>query len=210
MSSENGRVDCVTPLLQSEIVYSATGGPAACTSDVYPPGLSKNESTYREINEGLDFGQSTNTSVLIDISINQFFSASGFGTNQTNFRRRIVLIDAPTSNNQMKTGMFSVSECPGDFTSNARCRRTINRSDTLRFSTYQDDDPGFYCILEPGETYYINFVLSQDPYNVPPECLDPSDTVCAVFYSETGLTFIEKLIKLLLKMSEKYLLINQG
>ncbi|WP_223787151.1 hypothetical protein [Marinicella meishanensis] len=157
-----------------------------CSDVVFPPGLTAVANTYRQINEGFDFGQSTNSTVELTLSNNEFAAISGFFLDQTNFRRRIVFEQAPTNYNLIESATITVSECPGDFTDNAVCKRTVNNFSNMFFSTNPADNPVLYCIMDPTKTYYINYVTTPDPYNEAPYCQNGGDTECTIFYSETS------------------------
>ncbi len=159
-----------------------------CSSNVYPQGLSLGQATYIEINDNQQFGESTNTSFLLNMNTSQFFALSGFQYDAIDSRRRIVIADAPTNFRLMGQGTMSISECPGDFTNTAKCVIPISRSGanrTVRISTRLTDigDP-LYCVVDPNETYFVNFVHSPDPGVVQPECDSAQNQTCAVFYSE--------------------------
>ncbi len=157
---------------------------SACTSAIYPPNLLIEDGLYSEFNDGYPFGQSTNTNFIADISTNEFLSLSGFNLTTPNTRRRIVSEVAPVNYNPMDQGTISVSRCPGDFSETAVCRFVVNTFSVLLFSTNQNDDPGTYCILDPAKTYYINYVMSADPYVELPTCLNQAHQSCAIFYIE--------------------------
>lgn len=160
-----------------------------CTTDVYPPGLFRENGTYEQYNDGEPFGVSTNTSFLLDIRINRFVVLDNFSYPQVNAWRRIVFVDAPTNHNMMHVGTISVSECPGDFSETATCRISVHNNKTIFVTTRPgDSDIDPFCKLDPNKSYYINYVLTDDPYNGMPECADVTDTVCAMFYSETLLS----------------------
>ena len=165
--------------------FSVAGG-GSCSSNNYPPNYEPVFASYESINDGFGFGQSTNASFLLNIELDQFVALSDFGTTQTNFRRRIVFVDSPTNYNLFWQALITVSHCPGDFTANAVCSMVVHDSSTLHFSTNPNDDPGFYCILDPNESYYINYVLTPDPYTTGSRCHNISHTECALFYSEAN------------------------
>ena len=204
---DQGVIQCSAATIQTEIEFQATGGPIECSSDVYPPAHTRISGLFRDINDGFDFGESTNTSALLSFHITRFYALSEFGTDRLDFRRRIVFEDAPSSHNLMRIGTFSVSECPGDFTETARCRKQIQSLSTLFFSTRPDDDPELYCLLEPGERYYINFIHSPDPYGASSECRNSSHNECAMFFSETTLSpvhiVLEKMLIWMRKQIDK-------
>lgn len=156
----------------------------ACTSAIYPPSLLIEEGLYSDFNDGFPFGQSTNTSFIADIRTNEFLSLSGFNLTTPNTRRRIDSLQAPTNFNPMDKGTISVSRCPGDFSETAVCKFVVVEYSSLLFSTNQNDDPGTYCILDPAKTYYMNYVMSADPYVELPTCLSPTHQSCAIFYTE--------------------------
>lgn len=159
-----------------------------CTNAVYPPGLTRTNSTYPEVSEGFNFGENANTDVTLPISTSSFLSISGFGLNATNFRRRVDFADAPTDQNLMNVATYSVSECPGDFTATSVCTKAISNFSNIQFSTNQSDDPNAFCILESGKSYYLNFVMDQFPYSGPgPSCDTASDSTCSAFYTEIAI-----------------------
>ncbi len=157
-----------------------------CSSSVFPQGLNRVQATYQSVNDGFGFGESTNTSFLLDASVTSFVTLSGFKFDQVNTRRRVVFADAPTSSRLMGTGTMSISECPGDFTNTAECVFEVNNTSTLLFST-NSADPSAFCKLDPTKTYYANYIHSADPYNITPTCQSPTNQTCGFFYTETEL-----------------------
>lgn len=155
-----------------------------CSSDVYPQNLQPDFRDYVVLNDGREFGTSTHTSVLINISNNRFVVADNFTTPTQRFRRRIVFEDPPTSHNFAELSTISISECPGDFSNSAVCVFDVNRGSNLYISTRLNEDPDQYCILEPGTSYYFNVINSPFPYSVQPYCRNLSDSECAIFYTE--------------------------
>lgn len=160
-----------------------------CDPSMHPPGLTMVEDVYANINDGFPFGESTNTSFLLNIWNTQFVSLSDFSLPTEETTRRIVFVDAPTSHNHMDTGTVSVSECPGDFSDEtATCVLPVHNNSTLFISTKASDplseSPGF-CRLDPRKTYFINYVTSPAPYDEPPSCQAAGAEDCAMFYSES-------------------------
>ncbi|WP_223787063.1 hypothetical protein [Marinicella meishanensis] len=174
---------CGSQVANVNVTFNAN---SSCSPTVYPAGLERVEKVYTEINDGQPFGVSTNTDVLEDIGIGQFLSVSGFSLNQTNFRRRIVFEQAPTNHRLMENATISVAECPGDFSETAQCVKAVNNFSNMFFSTNPADNPALYCLMDKDTVYYFNIVLSNDPYNVTPECNNPVHEVCAIFYTETS------------------------
>jgi hypothetical protein len=170
------------------LIKVVAGGGNNCTAAVFPPNLTRITGVYSQYNDGVDFGESTNTSFELDIPNTHFFALSGFsltGNSQLNVRRKIILADAPTQR-QIDQSTMSVSECPGDFSNTATCVIPISTTlphSRVNFSTVPSDDPAVFCILDPTKTYYVNFVNSPDPYNTPPSCRI-GHSACTVFYSE--------------------------
>ncbi len=178
------------PAKSPEVHMDSTSDTAlngGCSATIYPPGLNISQGFYASFNDGYPFGFSTHTSFEASIFISTFMSLSGFSFDEFNARRRVVFSRPPSNFRPMASGFYSVSECPGDFTGSAICKGIIYNNSTLLFSTIATDDPSRYCILDPAATYYINFIMSDDPYNVPPSCASPSHSSCAVYYSETAL-----------------------
>jgi hypothetical protein len=157
--------------------------PGFCSTDVYPPGLARANGVYRNFNDGFDFGQSTNASFLANIGINTFLTLSDFSFPQADSRRRIALVDAPSNFNLMAVTTISISECPGDFTETATCLFEVNNNSNMFFSTRPSDADSFFCVLDPQQVYYINYITTPDPYNEPPSCND-DEPDCAVFYAK--------------------------
>lgn len=168
-------------------VSMTVDGNSTCSTSMYPPGLTRVNNTYQSVNDGFEFGVTTNTDVTLNISTSEFMTLSGFNLPFINFRRRIDFVSAPTNFNTMRIASVSVSECPGDFTGNAVCTKSIENFRSMRFSNNQADNPLLYCILDPTKNYYINFVHSESPYSESPSCNDSQDSICAVFYTETSL-----------------------
>lgn len=175
--------------VQSESAYIAyNSNSTECSENVYPSFLSRISGEYVDINDGQLFGDSTHTSVLVNLNVNSFGTYANFGTDRVNFRRRIVFEDTPTNYNHFDLGTYSVSHCPGDFTQNAQCRGQVHSATTLRFSTNPaDQNNSTYCYLERGVMYYINFVTTPDPYGIIPYCRNTSHDECAMFYTESAL-----------------------
>ena len=157
--------------------------PGFCTTDVYPPGLIRVNGVYRNYNDGFNFGESTNASFLANISINSFLTLSDFSFPQPDSRRRIALVDAPSNFNLMAISTISISECPGDFTETATCVFEVNNNSNVFFSTRPSDAGSFYCMLDPEQAYYINYITTPDPYNEAPSCVN-DEPDCAIFYAE--------------------------
>lgn len=160
-----------------------------CVDVPTPVGLNVASFNYvYDLNDGIEFGVSTNTDVLINLYNSSYGVASNFTYPATpNFRRRIDFVSAPTSHNSTHLSTVSISQCPGDFSETAVCTKVIESFRSMSFSNNVNDNPLLYCILTPGKTYYLNVVNSSDPYNIAPSCDDMSDTNCALFFTETSL-----------------------
>jgi len=179
---------CNTNVLEHSLVINieVDAESSNCSDVVFPPGFTALATTYQQINEGFAFGQSTNSTVELTLTNQEFAAVSGFFLDQPNFRRRIVFEQAPTNYNQMESATITISECPGDFTDNVVCKRVVNNFSNMFFSTNPADNPVLYCIMDPTQTYYINYVTSPDPYNTAPFCQNGGDNECTIFYSETS------------------------
>lgn len=167
------------------INYSEGGNPS-CTSAVYPSiAGSKVEIDYTVANDGYPFGTNTGGTLVETFGTSQFLALSNFSTNKTDFRRRIATYASPTSVNPWYAVTWSISECPGDFTSSAVCKGQMIPSNEIAISTKQTGEPASYCIIQPGVSYYLNFVHDLEPYDqTPGRCANPSHTSCAMFTSE--------------------------
>ncbi|MGJ8664005.1 MAG: hypothetical protein ACSHWU_10150, partial [Marinicella sp.] len=154
-----------------------------------PPGISAANFNYvLDLNDGLEFGVSTNTDVLINLFNTHYAVASNFTYPDTpNFRRRLDFVSAPTSHNKAHLSTVSISLCPGDFSETAVCSKVVESFRSMSFSSDTNDNPSLYCILEPGKTYYMNVINSSSPYTITPSCDDMSDSNCALFFTETSL-----------------------
>lgn len=174
----------------TQVVLNLVEGSNGPNCDLIPPlpnNLSQMNVNYTSINDGYPFGTSTNGSALLTMSNSRYAAMSEFIMPMQPFRRRIVFEDPPTSHNQADQSIISISLCPGDFSTTAKCVFNIPATSTLRISTFSDDDPDFYCLLVPGQTYYLNAINSPDPYNIQPYCAVSGNTECSLFFSETGL-----------------------
>jgi hypothetical protein len=158
--------------------------PSFCSTDVYPDGLFRIDADYAFFNDGFNFGESTNATFLANVHNDNFLTLSDFSFPQVNARRRIIMAPAPTNFNLISQGTISVSECPGDFSETATCVFTVSNTTNLFFSTKPSDADSFFCLLDPEQTYYINYITTPDPYNEPPECANQNHTSCAFFYAE--------------------------
>ena len=174
---------CNGEVANFNITYS--GSSSNCTTSVYPPGLTLETYTYQSINDGFGFGEDNNTDVVVNISNNRFAAISGFGSSQTNFRRRMDFVSPPTNYNQASQTTVAISECPGDFSNTAICSKVVSAFRSMKFSTNPADNPAIYCILDPTKTYYMNVVNSEDPYNIAPYCTNSAHSTCAIFYTES-------------------------
>ncbi len=160
----------------------------SCSSVVLPPNLDMVQGTYTEFNQGQPFGENNNVNFELDIQNSKFYALSGFSLEADNppfnNRRKITLQDAPTQR-QISQSTMSISECPGDFTQSAVCVIPLSAANsTARFSTVVTDDPGTFCILEAGKSYYVNYVNSPNPLATPPSCEISSNFACTIFYNE--------------------------
>lgn len=159
----------------------ANGFEQECSRDMYPDGLRKVSGTYEQYNDGYPFGESTNTSFLLNINTMTFVSLSGFSLPHENTRRRIVFENAPTNYNLMGSGLVSVSRCPGDFVT-ATCVMPVNNGSTL-FITTKPNDPPHWCHVDKDKEYFINYILTDD-LAYPPSCANMLHRTCAMFYTE--------------------------
>ncbi len=183
---ENTEITLTCGSLSSTVTVTYTQN-ASCTTAIYPAGLNIIQATYESVNDNQPFGASTNTSFLLNMSVTEFHTLSGFSFPQTEARRRVVFADAPTSFRLMGQGTMSVSECPGDFSNTAVCVIPVHNSKTVLFSTRASDSSASFCKLDPTKTYFVNYVHSADPYNVTPTCASSLNQTCAMFYTETEL-----------------------
>ncbi|MFC3195281.1 hypothetical protein ACFODZ_13595 [Marinicella sediminis] len=169
-------------LHQVDITVTA---PGFCTTEVYPPGLARVDGVYANYNDGVEFGNSTNVTFEANIAISTFLTLSEFSFDQPDTRRRITLVTAPTNYDPIEAGTISVSTCPGDFSQTAECVFNVTNNSTLFFSTRPSDagSPFNFCILDPTQSYYINYITTPDPYNQAPNCANGAQS-CAFFYSE--------------------------
>lgn len=161
------------------------GGPGECSSDVYPSGLLPDHYVYEDVKDGNSFGDTTNGNILLLINNSRFASVKTKMPNNIE-RRRINFVPGPTTYPKPYLSTLSVSLCPGDFSSTATCVWPFASAQDPNFfiSFDQTDNPDTYCILERGETYYLNFINSDAPYSSPPRCKNIADTSCTVFFSE--------------------------
>lgn len=156
-----------------------------CTEDVFPPGYIPVRRDYVDFNDTFLFGQSTHTSFELSMSIGTFVILEPFGWPDEDWSRRIVMEDAPTQR-FIGQSTISVSKCPGDFTEAAACSWVVNRTSTLWFSTREVPLFPHACKLEPGVDYYINYILTPEPYGQIASCHNTDYSVCTFFYSESG------------------------
>lgn len=164
-----------------------------CDDSLWPSGLRRIDRDYEEY-FGAPFGESTHLSNLVEFDVSSFVAIGGFTMPEEPLRRRLVFVMTPTSHNQPDRDnppTLTVSECPGDFTGSAVCTMTVTQSATLLMSTRpEDSELEHYCRLEPGRTYYLNFVASRTPFDAPPSCSDlPAydSSRCALLFSEAAL-----------------------
>ena len=139
---------------------------------------------YPSLNDNEPFGESVSTSFELNLKTDRYAVVSGFSLNAD--RRRMVFENAPTNYNLMSEVTISVSTCPGDFTSTAACLFQASNSSTLIFTT-KANDPDNWCKLERGKQYYINYILTPEPFTTAPACANPSHSRCAIFYTEAAL-----------------------
>ena len=151
-----------------------------------PSGLTRVNQPYSSFNDGFNFGESTNASFELQLRETEFATLSNFSYEVANERKRLVFTDAPPSLGIMGAATISISECPGDFTSAALCVMEVNNASTVRITTRpQDSTGGLVCKVVPGESYYINYIMSPAPYTSPPNCAAPINGRCTVFYAES-------------------------
>ena len=164
-----------------------------CAAVTIPAGLTVTNGVYRDYNGQADFGTSTNTTFLANLSTSEILSLADFTMSTPNFRRRFVFSDAPSNYNLMGDATVSISLCPGDFTATASCVMPVNNLTTLFFSNRPEDEnsPTPYCILDSSRSYFYNLIMSPDPMNVAPECENPANTSCAAFGSEAVLPQVD-------------------
>lgn len=139
---------------------------------------------YPSLNDNQPFGESTSTSFELNLQTNRYAVVSGFSL--PSGKRRMVFENAPTNYHLADRFSISVSECPGDFTATATCLMQAHNSSTLFFTT-NSHDPVSWCKLEAGKEYFINYILTPEPFTDLPTCANPSHSRCAIFYSEAGL-----------------------
>ena len=71
------------------------------------------------------------------------------------------------------TRLMSISRCPGDFNVEnlePGCIRSLSGTDGFR---WQGISHATRCALEPGQTYYLNFVYTDAPVGTPPSQITP-------------------------------------
>ena len=179
--------DSLTP--KSVTINYSVGNPN-CSSSVIPSGLSAKNIDYTVMNQGFSFGTNTNTNAIETFSTSQYLAISDLSTTNPNLRRSIQFYQNPTNLKPNWYVTMSISECPGDFTNAATCKKLIYpaQEPSMYVSTNQSDNPNIYCIIEPNKSYYLNFVHDNDPYDsTPGRCAFTSDTVCSIFFNESHL-----------------------
>ena len=159
----------------------------SCDHVTAPPGLVRINEDYLDLNDGIHFGQSTHTDVLIRLQtqpVGQYAVVSNFKAPNQIMRRRIDFVSPPTITNPSGFSLITISRCPGDFSVGATCAKVVAPFRSMKFSTHSNDDEMEFCVIEPGETYFMNVVFSQDPFSSAPECHNLSNSECGIFYTE--------------------------
>ncbi|MCX7552643.1 hypothetical protein OS175_02030 [Marinicella sp. S1101] len=183
-------LDCDNLPVQTRTIIFQTQVDPACASTVLPNNLTEGpvQTDYTLLNDGFPFGTNDDTNAIADFNVTQYMEISGFSTSQTNFRRKLQFFPTPSNFNSPFATTMSISRCPGDFNpSTAICTRLFvtTQFPQVRISTNPSDDPNTFCVIQPGQSYYLNFLHDNDPFDqTPGRCGFQTDSRCAVFFNE--------------------------
>lgn len=158
-----------------------------CSNFNPPPGTTDDNAgiTFEGLTTGgASIGSAQALSINFEVSRNKYW-AIRTDMPSTSMSRKESFTE-PFGNTTRAGYTVSLSKCPGDFsgssqTTNGRCV-VSGGNVSLRWTTDQSQSPTFRCIVEPGETYYLNVIHSlSTPYST----TDCSDTECGVLFQET-------------------------
>lgn len=183
-------IQCVkSEVITQTVEHGSTTNPPSCEHVQSPSNLQGPpvEIDYTLLNDGFPFGTSNDTNAIANFRVDQYLEISDLRTDQENFRRKLQFYPTPSNLNSPYVLTMSISECPGDFTVTAVCTRSIvvTTFPQVRVSTYPNDDPNTFCLIETNKSYYLNFIHDQFPFDgAPGRCGFTSNNECAVFFNE--------------------------
>lgn len=184
-------LECDNLPAASIIINYTPGGNPACDGLRMPSLITQEPEriSYTALNEGNPFGVSNDTNARYDFSINKYMEISGFSTNIENFYRILFFPTAPTGSNTSFIQSISISECPGDFNEDsAACVFLVSPqgSTQKRITTNQNETNPDICKIQTNTSYYMNVIHDRFPFDATAgRCASPTDTTCALFFSET-------------------------
>lgn len=158
-----------------------------CSSFSPPPGTSNDNPgvTFEDLTvAGASIGSAQSLSINFEIRRNKYWAIKTTFPNDIMSRKET--FTEPFSNTTRAGYRVAISKCPGDFSgsaqsSNGRCAISGGTL-SLRWTTDLTQSPTFRCLIEPGETYYLNIIHSIiEPYSQ----TDCSDTECGVLFQES-------------------------
>ncbi|TDR20810.1 hypothetical protein [Marinicella litoralis] len=167
---------------------------AACQSHPPPAGTSEQfGQTYVGVT-GQQFGDATSSSANFSIDKNKYVALQV--TAPTSLYLRKNSFEQPTANFTPASYTVSLSKCPGDFNVSSndvgrgRCvvggqQAGGSTTPVLRWTTKTNPtstDLALKCVLDPGDTYYLNIIHATTPPYSQTVCSD--STKCGVLFTE--------------------------
>jgi len=171
-------------------------------TDTYVGGLPQPPAVPNQNGFGNPFNDISNTSKSMINYIDpesQYITISGMTVPSSPVDRKFTFNTSP-GYGKTNLSTVSISECQGDFNpSTARCIMPLSTTGSLNLSNRTEvANSGWgaqdnFCHLEPGATYYINFVFAPTYDGViknnvveGEECLEAVSKKCSIFWGEKG------------------------
>lgn len=169
--------------------YAPDNGPVVdCSAHLPPPNTSNGNPgvLFEELpgTGGGSIGYVQARSINFEMNTNTYWAIKTTFPNELISRKES--FTEPFGNTNRAGYTVSISSCPGDFASNSpdtngRCV-VSGGNISIIWSTDSSSNPIFECILNPGNTYYLNVIHSL----VPPYSLsDCKEQDCGVLFQET-------------------------
>lgn len=142
---------------------------------------------------GSTFPNLDNTDIVVDLGIDEYLAMSFVYQPHpvaANGASRLASLQANVTYGVPVVSTLTVSPCPGDFSVESQtvaehCVAALDHA----YGTFYFSPPGVgfpFCELEPGATYYINIIHTDDYLNELPYCQTVRNGRCALYMRQFG------------------------